>query len=251
MTTEDWARNIVADELGMKVKVYDDGSEAGMYDLIIGSASAPEYAIECVGAVDPVATETWNIGPAKGPIKIHSSGDWIVSIKKSANIKSLKLSIAAAICECEELGLIEYSPVDWQMRRCHPNIFKKLDDLGITSIHMYRAGGNGDVHLSMDVGGGPVNQNGNDVADWIGYFLSTPEKADVVEKLRRSEAAEKHAFIPIVLGGAPWKVESYFFGEMSLPCTVPKLPEPITGAWIVLNGKGLRYTKNQWHVFSY
>ncbi|RUO55527.1 hypothetical protein [Pseudidiomarina homiensis] len=71
MTTEDWARNIVADELGMKVEVYDDGSEAGMYDLIIGSASAPEYAIECVGAVDPVATETWNIGPAKGPIKVH------------------------------------------------------------------------------------------------------------------------------------------------------------------------------------
>lgn len=251
MTTEEWARNIVANELNMPVEVYDDGSEPGMYDLIIGSASSPEYAIECVGAVDPVTTETWNIGPAKGAIKVHSLGDWIVSISKSANIKSLRLNIADAIGECEKLGLIEFFPVDWQMRRFSPEIFKTLDGLGITSIHMYRAEGSGAVHLTMDGGGGPIDQSGNNLADWIGSFLSSHDKADVVKKLRKSDATEKHVFIPIVLGGAPWGVESYFFGEMNLPSTAPKLPEPITGAWVVLNGKGLRYARNQWHVFSY
>lgn len=62
-TVEGWAKQIVAKELGEIVEVHDDGSEPGMYDLMIGSKSSPKYAIECVGAVDPVATETWNVGP--------------------------------------------------------------------------------------------------------------------------------------------------------------------------------------------
>jgi hypothetical protein len=103
----------------------------------------------------------------------------------------------------------------------------------------------------MDGGGGPVSQNSDDIAEWIGVFLNSPDKADVVEKLAKSGAKEKHAFIPIVLGGAPWEVESYFFRGTSLPGTAPKLPEPITGAWVVLNGKGLRYMKGQWHAFRY
>lgn len=251
MTTEDWAKNIVANELGMQVDVHDNGSHPGMYDLIIGSVSTPDYAIECVGSVDPVATETWNIGPAKGPIKVDSSGDWRISIRKSANMKSLRQNIESVIGECEKLGLIEYVPVDWQMKRFSSEIFNQLDSLGITSINMFRSEGHGDVHLTMDGGGGPVSQNGDDVADWIGDFLNSRDKADVVKKLAKSGAKEKHAFIPIVLGGAPWVVESYFFGDMNLPCIDPKLPEPITGVWVVLNGKGLRYMKGHWHAFIY
>ncbi len=250
-TIEDKAKNIVANELGMPVEVHDDGSESGMYDLIIGSVSAPEYAIECVAAVDPEAIKTWNIGPAKGPMKIKSSSDWYISIKKSANIKSLKRNITDVIVECESLGLTGFTIVDWYLRRFNPEIFKKLNDLGITSIHMVRKRGRGDVHLTMGGRGGVVSQSGDDVACWIGTFLSRNDKADVLKKLRKSNAKEKHAFIPIVHGGAPWSVESFFFGEMRLPGKAPQLPEPITGAWVILDGKGLRYMKNRWHVFSY
>tara|TARA_B110000046_G_scaffold170767_1_gene190977 strand:- start:901 stop:1656 length:756 start_codon:yes stop_codon:yes gene_type:complete len=251
MTTEDWARNIVANELGMQVDVHDNGSQSGMYDLIIGSVSNPKYAIECVGSVDPAATETWNIGPAKGHIKVDSSGDWRISIRKSTNIKSLRRHIANVIGECEKLGLIEFLPVDWQIKRFSPELFNKLDILGITSIYMFRSEGHGDVHLIMDGSRGPVSHNGDDLAEWIGDFLNSQDKADVVIKLAKSGAKEKHAFIPIVLGGAPWGVESYFFGDMNLPCIEPKLPEPITGVWVVLDGKGLRYMEGQWHAFRY
>jgi hypothetical protein len=34
-------------------------------------ADAPEVAVECVGAVDKTYTETWNIGPAKGPLQVR------------------------------------------------------------------------------------------------------------------------------------------------------------------------------------
>jgi len=249
-TVEDWAKQIVANELGEIVEVHDDGSESGMYDLRIGSKNAPEYAIECVGAVDPVATETWNVGPAKGPLKVNSAGDWIVSIKRSANIKSLNRGIANIIGQCEDLGLTEYTPVDWQLRRFNAELFNALDGFGITSLYMYREAGSSNAHLTMDGGGGPVSQSGDDVVGWVSKFLSSDDKADVVKKLRNSSAKEKHAFIPIVLGGAPWSVESYFFSEMPVPNIPPKLPEPITGVWITLNGKGVRYMSGQWHVFN-
>ncbi|KKO47540.1 hypothetical protein VT06_16530 [Arsukibacterium sp. MJ3] len=251
MTIEDWAQKIVTKELNTQVEVYDNGSESGMYDLIAGPVNAPEYAIECVGSVDPAATETWNIGPAKGPMKVCSSGNWLVSIKKSTRIKSLKIHISKAIFKCESLGLTEFTPVDWQLRRFNLELFNELDELGITSFQMYKKDGSGYAHLSMDGGGGPINQSSDALIDWIGSFLSSHDKLDVVNKLRKSRAKEKHAFVPIVLGGAPWEVESYFLGKMHLPCKEPNLPEPITGVWVLLNGKGLRHINGQWHVFSY
>jgi hypothetical protein len=250
-TVEDWAKKIVANELGKKVEVHDDGSESGMYDLRIGSKNAPDYAIECVGAVDPVATETWNVGPATGPIKIDSSGDWGVSIRKSANIKTLNRNIAKVIGQCEDLGLSESTPVDWQLKRFNAELFSALDNLGITFFYMYREEGSGNVHLSMDGGGGVVNQSSDDLVDWVSKFLSADDQADVVKKLRVSSAKEKHVFIPIAHGGAPWSVESYFLSEMLAPKNSPKLPEPITGVWITSNSKGVRYLDGQWHIFSY
>jgi hypothetical protein len=250
MAIENWAKQIVAKELSAQVEVHDNGSESGMYDLRIGSVIAPEYAIECVGAVDPAATETWNIGPANGPMKVDSSGDWLVSIKKSTRIKSLSPEISKVIVKCESLGLKEFTPVDWQLRQFNLALFNELNDLGITSFQMYQKAGSGKAHLNMDGGGGPVSQNSDDLVDWMGSFLSRNDKVDVVNKLRNSRAKQKHAFIPMVFGGAPWEVESYFLGEMPLPIKEPKLPEPITGVWVILNGKGLRYMNGRWHVFT-
>jgi len=250
MTVESWARSIVANELGAEVVVHDDGSESGMYDLRIGPENSPEYAIECVGAVDPVGIETWNIGPANGPIKVNSSGDWLVTIGRCTNIKLLKRQIANVIEQCECLGLTKFTPVDEQLKRINKELFGTLDKLGITSFHMYREAGSGNAHLGMDGGGGTLSQNSDDLVEWVGMFLSSVDRADVIKKLRDSNAKEKHAFITIILGGAPWNVESYFLGEMLTPNNLPKLPEPITGVWITLHEKGVSFMDGQWRVFS-
>ena len=58
MTVERWAQQIIQKELNRPVVIHDDGSQPSMYDLRIGAVEAPDVAIECVGAVDSVFTET-------------------------------------------------------------------------------------------------------------------------------------------------------------------------------------------------
>src|SRR5690349_9865009 len=87
------ACRIVSKTLQREVVIHDDGSQQSMYDLRIGSVSAPEIAIECVSATDPISTETWNIGPAKGPMYLSVQGTWIVVLKPNANIKQIKLHL--------------------------------------------------------------------------------------------------------------------------------------------------------------
>jgi hypothetical protein len=58
------------------VLLHDDGHRPGLYDLRVGDVDAPAVAIECVGAVDRIRTETWNIGPAQGPISLNLARDW-------------------------------------------------------------------------------------------------------------------------------------------------------------------------------
>ena len=90
MAGEEWARRILQKALKQTVVINDDGSAPSMYDLRIGSADAPEMAIECVGAVDPIFTETWNIGPARGPMELRVTGDWTVVIAPEARVKAVK-----------------------------------------------------------------------------------------------------------------------------------------------------------------
>ena len=74
MSVESWAQKIVQDELQESVVVHDNNSQPGMCDLRIGPAECPTLAIECVGAVDRVRTETWNVGPGRGPLTAGVAG---------------------------------------------------------------------------------------------------------------------------------------------------------------------------------
>ena len=87
MAGEEWAGRIIETELNCVVVIHDDGSKPSMYDLRIGSADAPEMAVECVGTVDPKLTETWNLGPAEGPLKLALKGDWLITLTPSIWIK--------------------------------------------------------------------------------------------------------------------------------------------------------------------
>lgn len=247
-----WAKDIIEKQLGVEVTYHDDNSMPSMVDLIVQNNGRTEYAIECVGAVDPVATETWNVGPATGPFQVDSSGDWLVSIRDTADIRLLKRKIDGVIRDCESIGLTKYMEVDWQLESYSESLFNALNDLGITSLQMYRESGEGRLHLSMDGPGGPVGHNADALVEWVGDFLQRKDKEDVIKKLQNSCALERHAFIVIALGGAPWAAESYFSGRMPLPGKEPKLPDSVTGIWVVSNvtRKGIRYAAGSWHAFT-
>ncbi len=88
-TVEQWAQCIVHSATGAPVVVHDDRSRPSMYDLRVGEETAPEVAIEATGAVDPTFTETWNTGPAGGPLSMQLRGDWAVQIQPGTYVRKI------------------------------------------------------------------------------------------------------------------------------------------------------------------
>ncbi|HEY0321399.1 MAG TPA: hypothetical protein VGC66_10615 [Pyrinomonadaceae bacterium] len=249
---EVFARRVVERELKRPVVINDDNSAPGMYDLRVGSADAPEIAIECVGAVDQTYTETWNVGPARGPLHLSVKGDWTVEIAPTARVNAVKKGLEQLLKELEERGLYNVY-VDYRLEWQDADLFGKFDSLKITHALCYTQQGAGKVYLGMPGAGGAVDDQGRAVPAWVGEFLRDPSKQDVLSKLQRSGAPERHVFVIASLMGTPWEVESYLIGDLNhLPSKAPDLPPPVTGVWIVpgMGQKGIRWDGNSWRFFD-
>jgi len=254
MAGEEWARRILEKELKRDVTINDNGSAPGMYDLRIGPADAPEMAIECVGAVDRTFTETWNVGPAREPLQLSITGDWRIVITRGAKVNKIRQRAEQLLQELEGQGIQDVS-VDHLLKRHDEELFNELESLGITRSYCFRSQGTGEVYLGTPGIGGAVDAQGGAVPEWVGEFLLSPQRADVLEKLNNSGAAECHVFVFVLVGfgGAPWSVESYLFGNLEhLPVAEPNLPLPVTGVWIASQHgtQGIRWDGAGWRLFK-
>lgn len=252
MAGEEWARRVVEKELKRTVVINDNGTAPGMYDLRVGLADAPEIAIECVGAVDPIFTETWNIGPARGPLELSLTGDWTVVIAVNAQVKAIKQCIEQLLQELENQG-IQNVYVDHLLEWNDVALFKELESLNITHVYCHRPQGTGKVVFGMPGIGGAVDEQGSTVPEWVGEFLRDSARQDVISKLQLSGAPDRHAFLIVTFAGAPWSVESYLTGELNhLPIQAPDLPLPVTGVWVVygMSRRGLRWDGDAWQLFE-
>lgn len=250
MGAEESAQRILSRELKAEVVIHDDGSESSMYDLRIGSIDQPLVAVEVVGAVDPIRTETWNVGPANGSIRVKSRLDWVVGIRKDTNIKRLRTELEGLIQTCESCGLTDFRDTDWRAKITYPEIAGLLESLGIESIHAFRESDEPSAYLSMEGDDGVVSRTGAEVAAWVSVFLSDSERKDVLLKLKNSHAEEKHVFIPIAFGGAPWEVYSYFLSEISILPEHLELPEEVDAVWLTCGRTGLLWRGNAWASFD-
>lgn len=250
--SERLAQRTIESELGSPVVLHDDNSAPSMYDLRIGPEEAPAVAIEVVGSVDRVLTQTWNTGPAKGPFSLAVKGDWEITIRTGAMIRDIKKRLAPILREMEKrnLNLVD---ADFVQSSSEREILWQLRPLGVCGASCFRMPGTGQIHLGMEGTGGAIDSSGNGVPLWIARFLRDPAQADVLFKLRRTAAAEKHVFVLVEFGGAPWDVQSYL-GEAirQLPSLPPELPDPVTGVWIAsTQGRyGVRWTDSEWRVFD-
>jgi hypothetical protein len=252
MAGEQWARRILEKELKRDVTMNDDGSAPGMYDLRIGLAGAPEMAIECVGAVDQIWTETWNVGPAEGPLQLSITGDWRIVIARESKVKKIRQRVEGLLRELEDRG-VHNVRVDHLLKRYDGELFNELESLGITRAYCFRLPGTGEVHLGMSRIAGAVDAQGGTVQEWIGGFLLSPQRKDVLDKLDNSGAAERHVFVLVDFGGAPWSVLSYLSRNIEHPPVAePNLPSPVTGVWIasLFGTQGIRWDGTEWRLFQ-
>jgi hypothetical protein len=107
--------------------------------------------------------------------------------------------------------------------------------------------------LGMPGIGGAVDEQGRALPEWVGEFLRDPSRRDMLGKLQRSGAPERHAFVMVSFTGAPWAVESYLAGRLEhVPGQAPDLPPPVTGVWVVsgMGHKGVRWDGNRWWIFD-
>jgi hypothetical protein len=252
MTNEEWAKRILEKELRRDVILYDDNSLPGMCDLCIGSAESPEMAIECVGAVDKELTETWNVGPARDPLRLSTMGDWEVVITKDARVNKIKQRVERILLNMEDRGIYNVC-ANHSLKPYDEELFNELKSLGITHAYCFRRAGTGEVHLGMRGISGTVDNKGAAVPRWISEFLNSPDQKDVLSKLDKSGASECHVFVSVVFGGAPWAVQSYLSGNLEhLPVAKPKFPPPVTGVWIasLLGSGGIRWDGVEWRSFK-
>ena len=249
---EEWARCIVAKEMKRVVVRHDDNSKPSMYDLRVGPVDAPEIAIECIGAVDPVFTATWNVGPANGPLKVAIRGDWVISIASTANIKLIKQRIETLLSKLESLNINKINSAiasDYELEY----LFEDFKSIGIYDVDRYDEQGTGNVHWSGVPISGGVDINGFSIPVWVNDFLTDPTRKDVLEKLLFSNAIKRHVFIIVSFAGAPWPVTSYLTRILDqLPNADPDLPSPITGVWLAptYNKKGIYWDEGKWRLFD-
>jgi len=152
VTVERWAQQIIEKELDCPVVVHGDGSQPSMYDLRIGAVEAPDVAIECVGAVDSVRAETWNVGPGRGPLRLTVKGDWMINIAREAHIRTIRQHIESILRDLEERDVRRVS-VGHLFKRHDYRLLQELESFGIRHASCFRMPGTGQVHMTMEGSG--------------------------------------------------------------------------------------------------
>lgn len=209
-----------------------------MHDLWIRDEQKPPAAVEITAAADFESMKLW---------KLVNSGDrWIVDglaggwalwlVPSAARAKWRVKQFPAFLAELEAEGVrsVDVEPEHTSLgtwgRRAH--------DLGIANAFQGDTTFPGSVYMSLDSplerSAGVVSPTGDPIAAWVGPFLRD-ERPDVVAKLGRSGAPERHAFV-LVPGftTAPFAVtELLMRPRVALPLAKPDLPAEVTHVWVV------------------
>jgi hypothetical protein len=255
---EAWARAIISAELGLPVEDHDDGSSPGMYDLTI-DPQGRRGAVEVTACADPESTETWNLMNGRADVWVVDGlrGGWLVTVLPSCRVRQLKAELPTLLRRLEadditDLDLADGPTSDW--------LEPLIERLGITSAYQGETSRPGSIYLTLELvserAGGQVPSNGDAVAAWCGAFLRDPKQADVLDKLRRSGASERHAFVFVPgLTPAPWPVPYLLMADpVPLPTIAPDLPSDVTNVWVASKWStttGLRWSPDVgWRHFS-
>ena len=245
---EERARQVIEQTLQRPVIRHDDGSQSGMYDFRIGPAENPEVAIEVVTARDREVAELFSIGSS---FNLKVNGDWLIWITRHARINALKKDLEPILRMAESQNLLALS-VDYKLERNSAGFYQALNTLHITKIECFQMPGTGKVVPRLEPRGGIFDIGAQATSQWVGEFLRHDDRKDVLLKLQRSHAPQRHVFIPVDFSGAPEEVEYYLMRQVEehLPSASPDLPSLVTDVWVISTKCGLRWDGTLWQRFE-
>lgn len=259
---EKWAAAMIAAALGNGARVdqHDDGSQRGMYDLDIAYPDGHVGAVEVTAAADRASIQLWKLvnGSDERWIEPAIRGGWFVSLLPTARAKRLHAELPGLLARLEDAGVPE---IRRSGRRQETDPFVvEASELGIVSASQGGTDHTGSIYLtiSRDLAqiGGVVDPTGAAVAQWVSAFLAEQQQADVLAKLARSGAEERHVFILLPgFSTAPFGVVHMLMREdESVPAEAPTLPPEVTDVWLVSLwdvGRGLRWSPDRgWERFD-
>lgn len=244
--------------LDVPVDQHDDGSREGMHDLDIVHAGRSRAAVEVTAAADGDSIALWKLmngGHGRWTVD-ELRGGWMVTVSPAARAKRLRKELPVLLAEMENMNVPELR-LGWKRDGLLDGI---ADDLGVTDAFRGDTSFPGSIYITLELpaerSGGVVAETGCALAEWIGDFLRDPDQHDVLEKLARSGASERHAFV--FLPGfttAPFPVSDLLMRTGApLPIEQPELPPEVTHVWIVStwsSGVGFRWSpETGWLAFD-
>lgn len=252
----------IARTLGVQVKQHDDGTQPGMHDLNIVAAGDSPAAVEVTAAADSDSLQLWKLVNGRDERWTVSDirGGWMVQLTPTARAKRLLKELPALLKELESQPIAD----GLNQRRRHEvadSIDSRTQALGIVSMSQHSTNFPGSIYLTISQPhervGGAVDCTGSAVPGWVRDFLLDPHQSDVLSKLARSGASQRHAFI-LVPGftSAPFGVVDMLWRDVDdvVPTTSPDLPDQVTHVWLMAFwtiGSGLRWSPDRgWDRFK-
>lgn len=140
-------------------------------------------------------------------------------------------------------------------------LMARAADLGIVHASHGPTAFPGVIYLSIQRSdertGRLIGTAGDAASSWVGTFLREPARADVLSKLDRSGAADRHAFVVVPsFSTVPADVTDLLWsgGDGHVPTGAPPLPPEVTHVWLAPTwsiGSGLRWSLGDgWKRFS-
>jgi hypothetical protein len=250
---EEWARQLIEAELGRPVAQHDDGSRPGMHDLDVSNGEGRRAAVEVTAAVDPGSTELWNIVNGRGRwVEPDLVGGWLVTVKPNA--RHVRRKLPPFLRSLERAGIGRFPDSARQ-----PTAIES--PLGLVQAIQSSTDFPGSIYVDLDF---PLDQiagftadTGDALAAWLGDFLHDDSRADLRQKLARSGAAERHAFVIVSsLSGLSFAVTGLLIAsDAPLPLVAPRLPPEVTDVWAAStwdSGVGFRWSSGaqRWQRFE-
>jgi hypothetical protein len=246
---------------GIAAYRHDNGRRTSAHDFDLMGGAEMVAAMEVTSATDGPARAITNEWSKGGTLTVPGlASNWMVRVRPvdprgmRSRMACLRSRIGDILTEFKSKGIDQFHDDRYFPE---PELAAKVGDLGIRQILLLGPQGAGRVHVEpwypIERSAGFVQSDGNSLADWIGEWLSDPEQADNLTKLRSSGLAERHLFVVLpTLPMAPFEVFNVFFNETP-PNHDPVLPEEVSHVWAAADSDhlGWRWSRaDGWRAFA-